>query len=166
MATRSRPRTPIARRRLTAKARQPVAPYRRGRATVALMIFLLLFCGLWMINGEFTADYVMQTTGKDATWGWSTHLVITAIEIAPAFLAPYIKELPRRIVVMLWLLSLPFGIFDTLSSAVGVAPYMLWTGAAGNIAHVQNVILAEIIGFLPEQMIMWLIVALRNVVRG
>ncbi len=166
MATRARARTPIARRRLAQKATPPVHHYRRGRATVALLIFLMLFCGLWLINGEFTADFVMATTGKDATWGWSTHLVITAIEIAPAFLAPFVRELPRRIVVILWLLSLPFGIFDTLSSAVGVAPYTTWIATTGIQTHVLNVVLAEIIGFLPEQMIMWLLVALRNVVRG
>ena len=166
MATRARPRTPIARRRLAEKASGPVAPYRRGRAIVALMIFILLFAVLWMVNGEFTAEFVMATTGKDATWGWSAHLVITAIEVAPAFLAPYLRGMPRRLVVVLWLLSLPFGILDTLSSAVGVAPYVTWTGATGLQAHGQNVFLAEIIGFLPEQMIMWLFVALRNVVKG
>jgi hypothetical protein len=127
---------------------------------------MLVFGFLWLFNGELTARFVMGLTEKPATWGWATHLIITVVEIAPAILAPYLKEMPRRLVVVLWLLSLPFGVFDVLSSAVGVAPYFAWTGLTGIQAHGQNVLLAELIGFLPEQMIMWLLVTLRNVLKG
>lgn len=161
----ARSRPSPARRRAPAPARSVVS-YRQTRATIALMCFILVFAFLWLFNGELTARFVMGVTGKPATWGWSTHLIITVVEIAPAILAPYLREMPRRLVVVLWLISLPFGIFDVLSSAVGVGPYFLWTGLTGVKAHSQNVVLAELIGFLPEQMIMWLLVALRNVLKG
>ena len=140
--------------------------YRQSRAAIVLMIFILFFAFLWLANGQLTAQFVRQLTGSDTSVGWSIHLLISAIEIAPAILAPYLARIPRRLAIILWLLSLPFGIFDVLSSAVGVAPYFLWTGAAGIWASVQNVALAEAIGFLPEPMLLVLIVALLTVLRG
>ncbi|MBK9943661.1 MAG: hypothetical protein IPP13_18800 [Kouleothrix sp.] len=140
--------------------------YRQTRAAIALFLFILAFGFIWLVNGEFTAEFVMVITGRTATVGWSAHLVITAIEIAPALLAPFVVGLPRRIIALLWLFSLPFGVFDVLSSAVGVAPWLSWTGAAGVPAHIQNTFAAEIIGFLPERMIMWLLLVARNVLRG
>lgn len=161
--------------RRSAPARRPgrrraspggVISYRSGRASVALFLFALAFGLLWLLNGSFTAQFVMAVTGKDALVGWSAHLVITAIEIAPAALAPYLRGLPRRVVVALWLLSLPFGVFDVLSSAVGIAPWLVWTGAEGSFAHLLSVIIAEVIGFLPERMIMWLAVVAQNILRS
>jgi hypothetical protein len=140
--------------------------YRQSRAVVVLLIFILFFAFLWLANGSLTAQFVSRLTGADASAGWSTHLLISVIEIAPAILAPYMAGMPRRLKVWLWVLSLPFGIFDVLSSAVGVAPYFVWTGAAGIVAHVQNVALAEAIGFLPEPMLLVLVVALVSVLRG
>lgn len=133
---------------------------------VVLLIFILFFAFLWLFNGDLTARFVSRITGADASVGWSTHLLISVVEIAPAILAPYLAQIPRRLVFVLWMLSLPFGIFDVLSSAVGVAPYFVWTGAAGIVAHVQNVALAECIGFLPEPMLFVLVVALVSVLRG
>lgn len=152
-------------RRQVAPGRSPVS-YRQVRATIALLLFMLLFALLWMANGELTARFVMATTGRSATVGWSIHLLITMIEIAPAILAPYTRAMPRRLVLVLWCLSLPFGIFDVLSSAVGIAPFLAFLPTAGGWVYLQNTIAAQIIGFLPEQMILWLIVALRSVLKG
>lgn len=163
MATRRRP-SPV-RRRPAAPARSAVS-YRQSRATIVLLIFILFFSFLWLFNGDLTARFVTRLTGAGASAGWSVHLLISVIEIAPAVLAPWLASIPRRLVLVLWLLSLLFGVFDVLSSAVGVAPYFGWTGAAGTLAHVQNVALAEVIGFLPEPMIYILIVALVSVLRG
>lgn len=163
MATRRRP-SPV-RRRAAAPARSSIS-YRQSRAVVVLLIFILFFAFLWLFNGDLTARFVSRITGADASVGWSTHLLISVVEIAPAILAPYLAQIPRRLVFVLWMLSLPFGIFDVLSSAVGVAPYFVWTGAAGIVAHVQNVALAECIGFLPEPMLFVLVVALVSVLRG
>lgn len=163
MATRRRPSP--ARRRAAAPARSSIS-YRQTRAAIVLMIFILFFSFLWLFNGTLTARFVAGLTGASASVGWSTHLLISVIEIAPAILAPYLASIPRRLVLVLWVLSLPFGIFDVLSSAVGVAPYFLWTGAVDLVAHVQNVALAEAIGFLPEPMLYVLVIALVSVLRG
>ena len=167
MARARRVRPSIARTHQVAKVQDhAVGRYRQSRASVAVLIFMFVFGLAWLINGEFTAEFVVQLTGRPASWGWSTHLVITVIEIAPPILAPYLKGIPRRIILVLWLLSMPFGIFDVLSSAVGVSTWLGWTGATGVLAHVQNVVAAEIIGFLPERMLLYLAVVLRNVIRG
>lgn len=130
------------------------------------MIFILFFSFLWLFNGGLTAQFVVRVFLADSSVGWSIHILISVIEIAPPILAPYLASIPRKLVLVLWLLSLPFGIFDVLSSAVGVAPYFVWTGATGLVAHMQNVALAEAIGFLPEPMIYVLLVALVSVLRG
>lgn len=163
MAARRRP-SPV-RRRTAAPARSSIS-YRQSRATVVLLIFIVFFAFLWLFNGDLTARFVARLTGAGASAGWSVHLLISVIEIAPAILAPYLAQIPRRLVFVLWLLSLPFGIFDVLSSAIGVAPYFTWTGAVNLVAHIQNVALAEAIGFLPEPMIFVLVVALVSVLRG
>lgn len=161
MATRRRP-SPA--RRAAAPARSSIS-YRQSRAVVVLLIFILFFAFLWLFNGELTARFVARLFLVSASVGWSIHLLISVIEIAPAILAPYLAQIPRRLVLVLWFLSLPFGVFDVLSSAVGVAPYFVWTSAIGVVAHLQNVVLAEAIGFLPEPMIYVLIVALVSVLR-
>lgn len=163
-ATRSR--VSPARRRNAPTSTRSVVSYRQTRATIVLMFFVLVFGFLWLFNGELTARFVMGLTEKPATWGWSAHLIITVVEIAPAILAPYLKGVPRWLVIVLWLLSLPFGVFDVLSSAVGVMPYFTWTGLTGVQQHTQNVVIAELIGFLPEQAIFWLSVALGKVLKG
>jgi len=161
MATRRRP-SPA---RRAAPARSSIT-YRQTRAAIVLLIFILFFSFLWLFNGDLTARFVVRLTRASASVGWSIHLLISVIEIAPAILAPYLAKIPRRLVVVLWLLSLPFGVFDVLSSAIGVAPYFVWTGAVELVAHIQNVALAEAIGFLPEPMLYVLIVALVSVLRG
>jgi len=144
----------------------PGNPYQRSRAAVGLGIFLLVFAGLWLVNGDFTADLIMRVFITTATIGWSYHLLTSAIEVAPAFLSPYLVDFPRPVRVILWLCSLPFGVVDVLSSALGIQPLMLWTGATGLAQSAQNTLLGILIAFLPELMIRWLIVALRRVLRS
>lgn len=165
MTAARRRRPSPARRRAAAPERSSIS-YRQSRATIVLLIFIVFFAFLWLFNGGLTAQFVMRLTGADASVGWSTHLLISVIEIAPAILAPYTAKIERRYLVVLWALSLPFGIFDVLSSAIGVTPYFTWTGAVGLVAHLQNVALAEAIGFLPEPMLLVLVVALVSVLRG
>jgi hypothetical protein len=162
--------TPRARRRPSPAARRPqrlaIGSYQRSRAAVGLGIFILVFACLWLVNGDFTAVFIMQTFATTALWGWSYHLVTSAIEIAPLFLSPFLAGLPRPVLVVLWALSLPFGVIDVLSSALGVQPWVLWTGAAGIVQHIQNAALGEVIAFLPEPMLLWLLVALVRVWRS
>lgn len=163
----ARARTPVARRRLKSRANaRPALRYRQTRATIVLLIFIVFFGWLWLVNGDFTAAFVMALTHQSATVGWAVHCFISLIELAPAMLAPYVRQLPRRAVLLLWLLSLPFGIGDVLSSALGVAPYFLWTGATGIYAHAQNTAIAEFVSVAPERMIVLLVVALVAVVRS
>ena len=163
MAVRTRRRPSPAARRI---ARLPLNPYQRSRAAVGLGIFILVFAVLWWINGDFTAGMIMRVFSTTATIGWSYHLLTSAIEVAPAFLSPFLAGLPRPVRVVLWLLSVPFGAIDVLSSALGIQPWMLWTGAAGLLQHLQNAALGEMIAFLPEPMILWLVIALVRVLRA
>lgn len=140
--------------------------YQRTRAAVVLSIFILVFSFFWIVNGDFTAGMVMALFRTTVEWGWAAHLMMSAIELGPVFLRPFFDKLPRWVLLVMWLLSLPFGVFDVFSSAVGLGPWFVWTGAAGVAAHVQNTALAELVAFLPEPMILWLLVALRNVLRG
>lgn len=163
----ARARTPVARRRLRSRAtRRPALRYRQTRATIVLLIFIVFFGWLWLLNGDFTASFVMAIAHQSAMVGWAVHVFISLVELAPAMLAPYFAQLPRRAIVLLWILSLPFGVGDVLSSAIGVAPYFLWTGASGFYAHAQNTAIAEFVSVAPERMIVLLCVALVAVVRS
>lgn len=159
-----------ARRRPSPAARRParlaVGTYQRTRAAVGIGIFILVFAALWVLNGQFTADLVIRTFSTTVLWGWSYHCITSAIEVAPVFLAPFLAGLPRPVKVILWVLSLPFGVVDVLSSSLGIQPWMLWTGAAGVMQHIQNTALGEAIAFAPEPMILWLIVALVRIWRS
>lgn len=166
MSVRARRLRPSVTRQPSRRAPAAGGNYRRTRAAVILGIFILIFGVLWVINGDFTATFVMVLFRTTIEWGWAAHLLMSAIEIGPIFLTPYFKALPRKVLVLLWLLSLPFGVLDVLSSAIGVGPFFVWTGAREALAHVQNTSLAEVVAFLPEPMLFWLIVALRNVLRG
>lgn len=157
---------PSVTRRSSRAAPATAGSYQRTRAAVILGIFILIFGVLWVINGDFTATFVVALFRTTIEWGWAAHLLMSAIEIGPVFLKPFFDKLPRWVLVVIWLLSLPFGVVDVLSSTIGVAPFFAWTGASGAVAHVQNTGLAELVAFLPEPMLVWLIVALRNVLRG
>lgn len=167
MAARSRSGVQVRRMRSArSTAGRAPTPYRQMRAAIALGLALFLFVALWVLNGEFTANFVVGLTHADPAWGWSTHILITAVELMPAFLAEYIATWPRRLRLVIWLLAIPFGVFDVLSSALGVAPYLTWTPAEGIWIHVQNVAAAEVISYLPEPMIVFLFVAFVTVLRG
>lgn len=165
---RSRP-SPARRRRASAAATGGMS-YAQARAVVVLSVFILFFGTLWLINGEFTARFV-GAFGASVTWGWALHLANSVIEVGPAFLdRRYMGDIPPRLALaalaLIWLLTLPFGVLDVLSSALGIAPLLVWTGARGGIAVVQNVGLAEVLAFAPEPMLVLLLTALRNVLRG
>lgn len=148
------------------RATPAAGSYQRSRAAVVLGIFILVFGFFWIVNGDFTATMVMALFRTTVEWGWAAHLLMSAIEVGPVFLRPFFQKVPRSVLVVMWLLSLPFGVFDVFSSAVGIGPWFIWTGAAGVGADLQNTALAELVAFLPEPMILWLLVALRNVLRG
>lgn len=163
MSTRMRRARPsAARRRVTRTA--SAGSYQRSRAAVGLAIFILIFGLLWLVNGSFTADFTTHTFHTDILMGWAIHFIMSAIEVAPIFVSPFLAGTPRPVRTAIWLLSLPFGVLDVLSSSLGVEPWFLWTGATGIIQHIQNAGIGEIIAFAPEPMLIWLLVALRNAI--
>lgn len=166
MATTTRRRPARVRRRVAPAATPPGDSYRRTRAAIALGIFLLVFLGLWMINGEFTAQFTHQAFNVPASYGWAWHILISALELASVFVSPYLAGLPRWIGPLLLLLSLPFGVYDVLSSASSMEPYMLWTGVEVPASYGQNTLLAELVAFLPERMIWYLLLAMGVVLRS
>jgi len=166
---RRRPSMRVARRGAAAPAQAGTIPpnYRRTRAAVGLAILILVFSGAWLLNGSFTVDLVVLLGGS-ILWGWSLHFTNSALEVLPVFLAPFLRGLviPRGVLVVIWVASLPFGIFDVLGSTMGVSPWFVWTGTTGVFQHLQNVALAELIAFLPEPMLIWLFLALYTVLRS
>jgi len=161
MAARTRPRKSIA-QKIPAAAAAAIPQYQRSRAAIVLTMFALVFGCLWIINGLFTAAMIEQLGGV-WTWGLALHLVMSAVEIAPAIIAPFVKGIPRWIVITFWLISLPFGVFDVYSSAVGMSSWMHWTTLAGFPAAAQNTILAEALAFLPEPMLYWLLMLIHRI---
>lgn len=156
-------RTPV--RRAARPAPAPIPPYQRTRAGVGVGLFALVFGIAWIINGAFTADQVARM-GGDYAWGWALHLIMSAVEIAPALVAPFVKGVPRWAIVVFWCISLPFGAFDVYSSAVGMQAWMEWTQLAGLPAAAQNTLLGEALAFLPEPMLYWLLTLLLRILRG
>jgi len=142
------------------------AAYRRARAAAGFAVFILIFGLLWLVNGSFTAVGVVRIFDVTIEWGWALHFAVTALELTPIFVAPYLRGGPRPLVALLLAISLPFGVFDVWSSAQGVQPAFVWTGATGILAHAQNTIVAELIAFAPEPMTVWLVVGLHNVLKG
>lgn len=164
MASRVRVRrSPV--RRAAAPAAPQIPQYQRSRAAIVLAMFALVFGFLWIVNGSFTAAMVEQL-GGDPAWGWALHLIMSAVEVAPAMIAPFLKGVPRWAVITFWLLSLPFGMFDVYSSAAGMASWMEWTRLSGLPAAAQNTLLGEALAFLPEPMLFWLITLLHRVIRA
>lgn len=158
---------PAARRaRPAAAAQVEHDPYRKYRAAVALMLFVLVFGLLWLINGAWTAGFVMEKWKTDSVMGWSVHLIISAIELAAVFVRPYFKGAPWYIMAVIILISVPFGVLDVYSGALGIQFWLEWTGLEGIAMYVQNTLLAMAVAFLPERMIVWLLIGLQRVLRS
>lgn len=166
MATNARKRRVRVRRQRIASAEPSSDSYRRIRAAIALGLFLLVFGLLWLVNGEFTAQYTSAVFKVPPSYGWAWHILISALELASIFVAPYLAGLPRWFGPLILLFSLPFGVYDVLSSATGMESYMLWTGVAPPASYGQNTLLAELVAFLPERMIWFLLVAMGAVLRS
>ena len=169
MTTRTKRRPPLPTTRSRAAAHPGAIPpdYRRARAATGLALLILVFAAAWLWNGSLTVDLIVRLGGSVA-WGWTLHFLNTALEVLPVFVAPYLRglRLPRGVIMIIWAISLPFGVLDVLASALGLAPWFLWTGLTGMLQQLQNVGLAEIIAFLPEPMLLWLFLALYNVLRS
>jgi hypothetical protein len=163
MAARVRRRPPATRTRAAAPRE---TTYRKGRAFVGLAVLVFLFAFIWIVNGAWTAAFVSTTWRTTMDTGWSVHLVVSAFEMTGAYVRPWLVGLPQWVYIIIVAISLPLGVLDCLSSAVGIAPWLVWTGATGVVAHFQNTLAALLVGFLPEPMIVMLLVAIWRIYRS
>jgi hypothetical protein len=152
---RARPRAPRA-----------IRVYQRWRAAVGVLVVGLLFAGGWLLNGYFTAQVVAAAWG-DWWLGWAVHLIITAIELTTTLTGPVLRRIraPAWVHALLWAVVLPFGLVDTGSSALGLMQWALMLGLPVGLPLSAGVTLAaELIAFVPEPMLVWLVLAFRQVV--
>lgn len=143
-----------------------IRTYRRWRATVGVLVVAMLFAGAWLLNGYFTAQAVAALRG-DWWLGWAVHLIITAVEITTTMIGPVLRTIraPAWVHVLLWAVVLPFGLVDTGTSALGLLGWGLTLGLpAGLPLNVGVTLIAEAIAFVPEPMLVWLVLAFRQVV--
>lgn len=142
--------------------------YQRGRAGVGLAIIALLFALGWLLNGFFTARIVAALQGSWAM-GLTVHLVITAVELTTVFAAPALRAVraPGWVHLVIWAIVLPIGVFDTLTSALGLLEWGLALGLPLGLSLIIGATIgALLIAFLPEPMLVWLTAALLRVLRG
>lgn len=156
VASRSRARSPRA-----------IRTYRRWRGATGVLLVALIFAGAWMLNGYFTARTVAALRG-DWLLGWAVHLIITAVELSTALVGPSLRTIraPLWVHTLLWAVVLPFGLVDTFTSALGLLGIGLALGLPiGLSLSIGVTVLAEVIAFVPEPMLVWLILAFRQVLR-
>jgi len=140
--------------------------YGRTRAAVGVVIFILFFGLLWMVNGHWTAEGVQAVFRGDYAVGWAVHLLITALEVLPIFVLPYIEKQQRLVLLLIWGLSLPFGVFDVFSSAVGIMPLLHAIAVRGEALTILSTLLGEAVAFVPERAFVALLVVLQRIYRG
>lgn len=155
-------------RRQSRRERAPraIRAYRRWRGAVGVLVVALLFVGAWLLNGYFTAQAVAALRG-DWWLGWAVHLIITAVELTTTLVGPVLRTIraPAWVHLLLWAVVLPFGLADTCTSAIGLASWGLGLGVPAGLAlSVGATLLAEAIAFVPEPMMVWLLLAFRQVV--
>jgi hypothetical protein len=159
---------PRAARRATARPPDAIHVYRRGRAAVGLSLIALLFALGWLLNGYFTARMVAAVQGSWAM-GVAVHLVITAVELTTVVAAPALRGVraPWWVHLVIWAIVLPFGVIDTLTSALGLVAWGLAGGfPLGLSLYGGTTVRALLIAFLPEPMLVWLSAALLRVLKG
>jgi hypothetical protein len=140
--------------------------YRRWRGAVGVLVVALLFAGAWLLNGYFTAQAVATLRG-DWWLGWAVHLIITAVELTTTLIGPVLHTIraPAWVHVLLWAVVLPFGLVDTSTSALGLLSWGLMLGLPVGLGlNIGATLIAEAIAFVPEPMLVWLVLAFRQVV--
>lgn len=132
-----------------------------------MLLVALIFAGAWALNGYFTARTVATLRG-DWLFGWAVHLIITAVELTTALVGPSLRTIraPFWVHALLWAVVLPFGLVDTFTSALGLLSWGLALGVPMGLSlSIGVTILAEAIAFVPEPMLVWLVLAFRQVLQ-
>ena len=151
------------------RARSPrvIRTYRRWRGATGVLLVGLVFAAAWLLNGYFTARAVAVLRG-DWSLGWALHLIITAVELTTAMAGPALRSIraPLWVHTLLWAVVLPFGLADTGTSAIGLLQWGLALGLPiGLSLSIGVTVVAELIAFVPEPMLVWLALAFRQVLR-
>jgi hypothetical protein len=149
-----------------AAANPPIDNYRRFRAVALLMLFMVIFGLLWLQNGDWTATYLVGAIAISLAAGWAIHLVVSATELAGPILRPFFVGLPAWIPGILIVLTLPFGVLDVLSSAIGITAWLEPLRLEGLQLDLVRTLAGLLVAFLPERMLYYLSLALARVVKG
>ena len=147
-----------------------------NRAGLALAIFaaLCFFCGLWGVNGYFTARTV-RGVGLlfgviSLSWsaGWLVHVVVSLIEHHLWKLRKAVKSAPLVVHIAVYCLIVLVGVLDVFTSTLAFLTLFATFGFSVIDPTVRTVavVLAEIIAIIPEPVIVWLSIALWRVMRS
>lgn len=147
--------------------------YNRVGLVLALLAALWFFVALWGLNGYFTANTVravgllLGTAAAPWTVGWLVHIIISLIEQHLWKLRKAIKDAPLPALLGVYGLIVFVGVVDVLSSSL--AFLLLFNSLGLDIAdptvRFVSVGLAEVIAIAPEPLIVWLFMALYQVIR-
>lgn len=160
--------TTAARRRrspVRSKALSTSTSYARTRAALGIAVFLVFFGFVWLVDGNWSADFAVAAFGASYEAGWAIHLIVTVVQVLPVFVAPYLPPKARFVFILVWVFSLPFGVFNVLSSAVGIMPYLA-RFMSGDWLHLIATVLGEVTAFLPERAFVALLFVLHSIYRG
>lgn len=162
MAVVRKRRSPVRSKPLVSNASAP----RRARAALGVALFGLFFAFLWIVDGNWTAENSMAVLGASYLGGWGVHLLITAIQVLPALVVPWLPQRISGLVILIWLVAIPLGIFNVWSSALGISPYLLRAGMPIGVQNVVATLLGDVTAFLPEKAIGMLLLLLHRIYRG
>lgn len=147
--------------------------YNRVGLILAIFAALWFFTALWSLNGYFTASTV-RSVGlalglSSISWGtgWLVHIVTSIIEHHLYKLRTAAGQAPPVIWIGIYGLIIFVGVLDVLSSALVFMLFFHSLGLSATDPSVRfaSVVLAEVIAILPEPIIVWLFLALYQVVR-
>lgn len=138
----------------------------RVRAAIGIFLFMAAFGWLWIIGGNYTAIAFVAALGWTIEAGWAAHVIITAVELLPLFVLPFVPVAHRaKARMVLLVLCLPFGVLDVLSNALGLQVDLLGSnyGLQWNAAAT---LLGSIVAHAPERTIWYLFGLLGYVWKG
>lgn len=157
-------------------AKQAVAvdgQYNRIGLVLALLAALWFFCALWALNGYFTSSTVravgMLLGATVVPWsvGWLVHIIISIIEQHLWRLRTAVQNAPLPVLAGVYSLIVFVGVVDVLSSSLAFLLFFNSFGLdiADPTVRFVSVALAEVIAIAPEPLIVWLFMALYQVIR-
>lgn len=142
-----------------------VSSYVRLRAFLGLGLFVVFFGWLWLVNGAFSAELAAAQLSVSLLLGVGLHLVISSVELLPAWIKPFVPAASARgIFLLLLLLSLPFGVWDAFSSSVGLLRVAGWP--IGDFWNLAATLGGMVVAFVPERVLALLCVLLWRVYKS